>query len=277
MIDAADFELVRELVRRRAGIVLDDGKEYLVETRLSSVCRRLSLETPKALLDGARAGDEGMTLELVEALTTNETSWFRDPRVYTALEKGVLPALLESRRSARRLRIWSAACSSGQEPYTVAILLEAAFPETLRWDVEIVATDLDTKVLEKAKEGVYNQLEVNRGLPARTLLTHFDRDGRHFRAKDALRHKVSFRQLNLISDDYPEGPFDLVLIRNVLIYFDVDTKRRVLDGVLRNLAPDGYVLLGGAETTLNIHEGYARERIGQATVYRPKDSLAKAS
>ncbi|MEO0321658.1 MAG: protein-glutamate O-methyltransferase CheR [Myxococcota bacterium] len=277
MIDAADFELARDLVRRRAGIVLDDGKEYLVETRLASACRHLSLDGPKALLDRVRAGDGALALELVEALTTNETSWFRDPRVYTALETGVFPALLDARRSARRLRIWSAACSTGQEPYTVAIMLESSFPETARWDVEIVATDLDTKVLEKAEAGVYNQLEVNRGLPARTLLTHFERDGRYFRAKDTLRSKVSFRQLNLIEDSYPQGPFDLVLIRNVLIYFDLETKRSVLDRVLTRVAPDGYVVLGGAETTLNVHEGYARERVGEATVYRPGGGIAKAS
>ncbi|MEM1415624.1 MAG: protein-glutamate O-methyltransferase CheR [Myxococcota bacterium] len=277
MIEARDFDLVRELVRKAAGIVLEDGKEYLVDTRLSSSCRRLGIESPAALIDKVRKGDAAMTKEVVEALTTNETSWFRDPRVYTALETGVFPALLRERQSERKLRIWSAACSTGQEPYTLGIMLLDEFPQASGWDVEIVATDLDTQVLAKAREGQYNQLEVNRGLPVRTLIKHFEREGRAFRAKDTLRSMVDFRQLNLIEDVYPDGPFDLVLIRNVLIYFDLETKRAVLDKVLRRLAPDGYVVLGGAETTLNVHDGYGRERVAEATVYRPKALLAKAS
>jgi chemotaxis protein methyltransferase CheR len=262
------FAFVADLVTRRSAIRLEPGKEYLVESRLGPLARERGLgldEFVRRLRSGA-ADHELATV--VEAMTTNETSWFRDVAPFTALRGHVLPLLRDTGQS---VRIWSAACSTGQEPYSILMALADA-PRT----VEIVATDLNEQVLSRAREGVYSQLEVNRGLPAAMLVRHFERVGAHWRVRADLRSRVDFRRHNLM-DGTPPGPFDLVFLRNVLIYFDLATKRAVLDRVARVLRPGGFVVLGAAETTLGVHDGFERVEAGGAVLHRPLPAAAHAA
>ncbi|HJL15089.1 MAG TPA: protein-glutamate O-methyltransferase CheR [Sandaracinaceae bacterium LLY-WYZ-13_1] len=264
---------VRDLLRERAGIVLDADKGYLVEARLGPLAGEQGLDID-AFVDRMRAPlGTALRDRCVEALTTNETSFFRDVAVYRMLEAEVLPRLLTARAGARRLRIWSAACSTGQEPYTLAMILEQRFPQLRDWSWEILATDLSREVLAKAEAGFFTQLEVNRGLPASLLVRCFAKEGNGWRIQDRFRRRIAFRQLNL-TQPWPShvGTMDLVLLRNVLIYFDVPTKRRILERVRGRMNDDACLVLGGAETTMNVHDGFERERLAGGTVYRRRDA-----
>jgi chemotaxis protein methyltransferase CheR len=203
---------------------------------------------------------------IVDALTTNETSWFRDREPFAALTEAVLPELVAARSATRRLRVWSAACSSGQEPYSLAITLRQFLPAG--WSYEIVATDISTEMIKRAEAGVFSQVEVNRGLPANALLHNFERDGAHWKVSPALRQNVTFQRLNLAAPLPPIGTFDLVFLRNVLIYFDVETKNDVLSRISKHLRPDGYLFLGAAETTIGVNDNYERTAVGRAAAYR---------
>lgn len=266
-----DFAYIVTLLRREASIALEASKKYLVIARLRSMLRAHELRSITELVAyHRRSQDSAMTREIVEALTTNETSFFRDVRVYRALEERVLPNIIEANKRQRALRIWSAACSHGQEPYSLAMLLRSAFPMLKDWKVSILATDIDTQALAKAKSASYTKLEVNRGLPAKMLARHFRQGAADWVVRDELRAMVDFRQMNLATPWSVRGPFDLVLIRNVLIYFDEPTKRDILERAGRSLSPRGFLLLGGAESTLGVVDDYAREDIGEATAYRLK-------
>lgn len=267
-IAAASFDHIRALVRARSAIVLDDGKEYLVEARLAPIAKShgvASVDELSALLTPSRPQ---LVEEVVQAMTTNETSFFRDQHPFEALRQHVLPDLIRRRSSERSLRIWSGACSTGQEPYTIAMLIREHFPDLAGWHIDIIATDLSTAVLERARAGCYRQLEVNRGLSTPQLLKYFERAGLDWRLKQEIRNMVQFKQLNLVSD-WPGLPrFDVVFLRNVLIYFDVDMKRAVLGRLRRHLASDGYLFLGGAETTMNIDVAFERAPFDRAGCYR---------
>jgi len=267
---------IRELVERRAGIVLPPAKDYLVATRMPRLAQTHDLPTVEALVDAARARPALQTA-IVEAMTTNETSFFRDVNVFTALEKEVLPELIAARRAQRRLRIWCAACSTGQEPYSLSMLLDDALPDA-GWDVSILATDLCSKVLAQAASGVFSRMEVNRGLPARMLVRHFEREGDSWRVKAGLRQRMRFTQMNLI-EPWPRdlGTFDLILLRNVLIYFDVATKKRLLGHTHDILRADGVLLLGSGETTLGLDDRFACERSGGCTTYRHRATTSKVA
>ncbi|WP_369055846.1 CheR family methyltransferase [Kineococcus terrestris] len=267
----AAFEWVCTLVRRESAIVLERGKEYLVESRLVPLARAAGAADVSAYVDGVRLRpDRKAQTAIVEALTTNETSWYRDGAPFQAFATSVVPALKQARASTRSLRIWSAACSTGQEPYSLAIsLADSVVAEG--WRAEIVATDLSTEVLEKAKAGRYSQLEVNRGLPAPLLVRHFTRVGTQWQVNDDIRRLVRFSQLNLTSPYTLLGQFDVVFLRNVLIYFDLQTKRDILTRVRRVLKPGGYLFLGGAETTLGVDDNWDREPVGRVSVHRPKN------
>ncbi len=205
---------------------------------------------------------------LVEAMTTNETSWFRDGAPYAMFERSILPELRTNRATERRLRIWSAACSSGQEPYSLAMILR----ETLLlegWRAEIVATDIDESMLTKARAGTYSQLEMNRGLPAPKLIQYFTRHGPGWRINRELQSLVTFSRLNLAAAPPPIGVFDVVFLRNVLIYFALETRREILNRIRRVCRPDGYLVLGGAETTLGVDDRWQRVAVGTSTFYRP--------
>jgi chemotaxis protein methyltransferase CheR len=268
-LPATCFDWVRELVHRESAIVLAPGKEYLVEARLLPVARQLGLADVPQLVESVRSRPTpDSTRRIVEALTTNETSWFRDGDPFTALTATVLPALLSARGPHERLLVWSAACSSGQEPYTIAMLLEDALPDAGQ-RVSITATDLSREMVERTRAGRFSQLEVNRGLPAPMLVRHFSRVGTEWEVAPALRRMVHASECNLAAPLPRMGPFDVVYLRNVLIYFDLSTKQAILRRVRELMRPDGWLFLGAAETTLGVDDSWERVVIGRSSAYRP--------
>ena len=268
-LQASDFEYIRAFVRDEAAIVLEPGKEYLVESRLGSVVRAAGLGSIAALVQELRRqSPNGLHRSVVEAMTTNETSFFRDISPFDAMRSVVLPALQSARASERRLRIWCGAASTGQEPYSLAMLLLEHFPALASWDVRITATDISREVLDRARAGRYSQLEVNRGLPASMLVKYFERAGPEWIIRDTVKRLVRFEELNLVRSWTAIPACDVVFLRNVLIYFDIPTKRDILDRARRVLRPDGYLFLGSAETTTNIVTGFVREPVGKTSCYR---------
>jgi chemotaxis protein methyltransferase CheR len=265
----ADFEYLQSLLRQRAALVLESGKAYLAEARLLPVARRAGCTSVGELLGRLRAVPvNGLHEQVVEAMTINETSFFRDVLPFEALRQEVLPGLIERRQGERRLHLWSAGCSSGQEPYSLALLLNEHFPNLDSWDVTITATDLSTAMLERAQRGRYSQMEINRGLSAQLLVKYFRRQGLDWEIDEAIRGRVEFRPLNL-AESFPPLPLvDVVLLRNVLIYFDVATRKEVLGRVVRVLRPDGALFLGGAETTLGIDDTFERVACGKSSYHR---------
>jgi chemotaxis protein methyltransferase CheR len=254
-----DFDFIRLLLRERSAIALDDGKQYLVESRLAPIVRELKLESIAELVGLLRAPlSNGLQQQVVEAMVTTETTFFRDLHPFEALRKAVIPELVRRRQNERRLNIWCAACSTGQEPYSLALLFREHFPELVGWQVNILATDLSRDVLARAREGRYNQIEVNRGLPAALLVKHFRQHGTSWQLHDELRSMVDFQELNLVRAWPPLPRMDLVFLRNVMIYFDVETKKAILARMANVLHADGYLLLGGAETTFNLDDSYQR-------------------
>ncbi|GAA2726582.1 CheR family methyltransferase [Cellulomonas aerilata] len=260
------FSFVADLVRQRSAIQLESGKEYLVESRLLPLARDAKLPTVDAYVRGLRSVPRQHEYDrVVEALTTNETSWFRDITPFKALTEHVVPELLAARPGTSSLRIWSAACSTGQEAYSVAMTLLDSAPQ-LR--VQITATDLSEEVLARGRVGRYSQLEVNRGLPAPMLVKHFTRAGTEWEISQRLRSAVTFSKNNLLHAPPAGGPFDIVFLRNVLIYFDLATKRDVLRRAQSVVRPGGYLFLGAAETTIGIDDGWERIPVGRSSVYR---------
>jgi chemotaxis protein methyltransferase CheR len=266
-LTAGEFAYISGLVRRDAAIVLEPGKEYLVEARLMPLARQTGAATVSEFVTRAQQRPEpDVHRRIVDALTTNETSFFRDGEPFTAMTGMVLPDMFASRASAKHLRIWSAACSSGQEVYTLAMQLHDNLPSG--WSYEILGTDISTEMLARAEAGRFSQLEVNRGLPAAALVKHFERIGSQWQVAPHLRKNVSFRRLNLAAPLPPLGHFDVVFLRNVLIYFDVATKRGVLERIGSVLKPDGWLFLGSAETTIGIDDRFDRVVTGRTSAYR---------
>lgn len=254
-----DFDVVRKLLLEHSAIVLEEGKQYLVETRLAPLVRQLKLRSIGELIAQLRnQSANGLCRQVVEAMVTTETSFFRDHHPFEALRKAVIPDLIDRRREERRLHIWCAASSSGQEPYSLALLFREYFPELERWEISLLASDLSREVLRRAREGRFNQIEVNRGLPASLRVKYFEQHGTDWHLKPAIRGMVQFQEINL-AQPWPVLPrMDLILIRNVMIYFEVETKKRILGRAARLLRPDSYLLLGGAETTFNLDDSYRR-------------------
>lgn len=254
-----DFDYVRDLVRAHCALVLEPGKQYLVETRLTPLVRQHNLGSISGLVARLKAQPyNGLHVQVVEAMVTTETSFFRDLHPFEALRKNVIPELMRLRATERRLSFWCAASSSGQEPYSLALLLRDSFPELAGWDVKILASDVSTEMLRRCREGRYSQLEVNRGLPAAMLVKYFVQHGLHWQLAENVRAMVDFREINL-SKPWPLLPrMDVVMLRNVMIYFDVPTKKDLLGRVGRLLRPGGYLVLGGAETTFNLDDSYRR-------------------
>lgn len=270
-ITASDFEFIADLVRRQAAIVLEPGKEYLAENRLHPVARKEGFESVGALVTRLRTGEPTLREKVVDALTTNETSFFRDGHPWEALRTDLIPRLIERRKDTRTLTAWCAASSSGQEPYTLAMLLREHFARALEgWTVRIVSTDISPTMIQRCRNARYSQLEVNRGLPAMLLVKHFTRAGTEWQLNEDVRSMVEFRLMNLADpDQYRRLPMlDLVMIRNVLIYFDLDTRRQILDRTRANLRPDGYLFLGSSETTVNVADGFERVSSGRTICYQ---------
>lgn len=271
----SEFTFISQLVRQRAAIVLEPGKEYLVESRLASLAAREGEGDFARLVTRLQQDRSGqLATEVVDAMTTNETLFFRDAHPFEALRHHVLPQLLALRAPTRRLRVWCGASSSGQEPYSIAMVLHEELAKHPGWDVSLLATDINAEMLARTEEGRYSQLEVNRGLPIASLMKHFEKRGTHWHVKDVLRAMIRTQPLNL-AEPFPRfGPFDVVFLRNVLIYFAPEVKRQVLDRVRAVLHPEGYLFLGGSETTLTIDDSWERVRLGDSTAYRPRRDSA---
>ena len=268
-MSAQSVTWVRETVRREASILLD-GKDYLIESRLGVLARRLGLASGEDVVVAARRGDRTVKTAVIDALTTNETSWFRDDGPFHALRHTILPELVRARSATRSLRIWSAACSSGQEPYSVAMICRDVVPAG--WSVDILGTDVSRTVLDRARSGRYSQLEINRGLPASLLVKWMRRAGSEWEIAPEVRSMVRWDWLNL-ADPFPAvGRFDVIMLRNVLIYFDAPTKTSVLHRMRSALRPDGYMLLGGSETTIGLGAMWRRELIGASPAGRLGDA-----
>lgn len=254
----ADFDYFCRLVKDRSGLVLTPHKAYLVESRLGPVARAEALAGVPQLLERLRAGGpsaEPLVVRCVEAMATHESFFFRDGTPFNLLAGRVLPQLVEARAATRTLRIWCAACSSGQEPYSIAILLKEMGARLAGWRLEITATDLSRPILQKAEAGLYSDFEVRRGLTDARRDRWFVRDGQGWRVSPELRALVKFRPHNLMDDGLP-GVFDVIFCRNVLIYFDVEQKRTVLQAMARTLAEDGALFLGSAETVLGVTDAF---------------------
>ena len=266
-MNVTDFEIIAQLLKERSGLALNKEKAYLLESRLNPVARKWNFSGFDELAQAIRSrGEEALLVDVTEAMTTNESFFFRDQKPFDQFNDMVLPHLLEARAAKRSFRIWSAACSSGQEPYTLAMLLQEHADKLAGWRVEIVATDLSNEILDKAKEGLYSQFEVQRGLPITHLVKYFVQVGDRWQIEDSLRKMIKFQQFNLLSDLSSLGKFDVVFCRNVLIYFDTPTKTKVLNGIADLLPADGFLYLGGAETVLGTTDRFEIMQ-GQRGIY----------
>jgi chemotaxis protein methyltransferase CheR len=267
---AEEFRYISDLVRQHSAIVLEPGKEYLVESRLTPMLRESgggSIGELVARLQSRR--EPALTAMVVQAMTTNETSWFRDKHPFDLFAGHLLDTVAAGRTAERSIDVWSAAASTGQEPYSLAMILQDWLLARPGWRARIVGTDIDEQVLARARAGRYSQLEVNRGLPVQRLVRHFSRSGTEWELAQDVRRMVDFRQLNLAVTFPPgTGTYDVVFCRNVLIYFDLPTKRAILRRLGQALRPGGFLVLGGAETTLNIDDDFERIQVDRATCYR---------
>ena len=252
-----DYEYLQKLLKARSGLVLSSEKHYLVESRLLPVARRNGLFNLTGLVAKLRGpAAEPLIVEVVEAMATNESFFFRDKLPFELFRNAIMPALLSARAASRRIRIWSAAAATGQEPYSLAIALKEMGKDLRGFRVEIVATDLSSEVLEKARSGIYSQFEVQRGLPALMLIKYFSQVGETWQIAPEIRGMVKFMPLNLLNDFSHLGRFDLVLCRNVLIYFDQRTKIAVLERIAGVTERDGFLVLGGAETVVGLTDRF---------------------
>jgi chemotaxis protein methyltransferase CheR len=269
-----EFNYIRNLVRERSALVLEPGKEYLVESRLHLLARREGVASIQELLVRLRAdASGGLQRKVVEAMITAETTFFRDVRPFDSLRKMVLPDIIARRTSDRTLNLWCAATSAGQEPYSVAMMLREDFPHTAGWNVRFIASDLSRELLERAREGRYSQLEVNRGLPAALLVKYFRKCGSEWQIHPGIRGMVEVQELNLAKPWPALPPMDIILMRNVLIYFDVETKKVILSRARRLLKPGGSLFLGGSETTIGLDDGFEPFSGDRPCCFRLREAL----
>jgi len=265
-IHSDNYRFLQEHVYSQSGIVLEGDKHYLFESRLSPIVKQLGLHSINDLCALLRATRQtGVSRQVVEAMTTNETYFFREPAHYDAIRSVLLPRLKEERRDTKKLRFWSAAASTGQEAYSLAMLL---LEERLSdWNIQILGTDFASQIVERAKSGTYHQIEVNRGLPATLLVKHFQRSGVDWQISDAVRRMARFETIDLRQSMRALGPFDLVFCRNVMIYFDAETKKAIMNQLHGTLFRGGWLILGSAEPAFGEEERFERQAVGNATVY----------
>ncbi len=270
----AEYDFLRQFLKARSGLSLSAEKHYLVEGRLLPIARKSGLTDMAGLVGALRRPDAvALATEVVEAMTTNESYFFRDRTPFEQFRDVMLPALRQSRAASRRIRIWCAAAAAGQEPYSLAMSLREVAREWRGWQFEIVATDLSTSILERARSGLYSQFEVQRGLPVRLLIKYFAQAGERWQLVPELRDMVQFRPLNLLHDFSRLGPFDVVFCRNVLIYFDQPAKTDVLNRLAGVTAGHGYLVLGAAETVVGLTDAFAPIP-GQRGLYAPAGASA---
>ena len=256
-----------QMLYQRSGLVIGEDKQYLLESRLVPLARKKGLKSLDELVAKVRENkDLALIGDVVEAMTTNESFFFRDSKPFVTFEKETLPAMLKARAAKKALRIWSAAASTGQEPYSLAMILKENAPKMPGWKIDIIGTDLSNEVLEKAKAGIYSQFEVQRGLPIQYLMKYFTKTNDVWQIKSDIRAIVQYKVLNLLESMQSLGQMDVVFCRNVLIYFDQATKGKVLEQIARVLAPDGVLFLGGAETVVGISSKF-KPVAGQRGVY----------
>jgi chemotaxis protein methyltransferase CheR len=268
-IPRAEFGYIRDLVYQHSAIVLEDGKEYLVESRLQPLMRREGYSLLGELITRLRSRPfDGLHWDVIEAMTNNETSFFRDVHPFEMLKKTVVPELISRRAAERQINIWCAASSSGQEPYSILILLREHFPALASWKVNLIASDISKEMIDRCRDGRYSQMEINRGLPAAFTVKYFERQGVMWQVKEDLRRMLQMRHINLAQAWPPLPPIDVIFVRNVLIYFDLDVKRSIMAKMKKVLRPDGYLFLGGAETTLNIDDAFERTQVERGVCYR---------
>jgi chemotaxis protein methyltransferase CheR len=270
-----DYDYLRKLLKDRSGLILGADKQYLVESRLLPVARKAGAGNLAELVQKLKAPlAEVLITEVVEAMTTNESFFFRDKIPFDHFRETIVPGLVAARSAQRRLRIWCAAASTGQEPYSLAMLIREMAGQLAGWRVEILATDLSTDVLEKAKAGIYSQFEVQRGLPIQMLVKYFTQVGEMWQIAPEIRAMVQYRPLNLLQDFNQLGMFDVIFCRNVLIYFDQPTKIDVLERAARSLESDGYLVLGAAETVVGLTESF-RPFTEKRGLYAPNPAALK--
>lgn len=270
---SGDFNYIRDLVRDQSALALEAGKEYLVRSRLDPLARQEGFPSLEQMVQRLRVGPfTDLHRRVVEAMTTNETTFFRDARVFGMIAKQILPTLIAERSSERSLNIWCAASSSGQEPYSLAMLVREHHPSLDGWNIRIIASDISRDVLARARAGHYHQIEINRGLPAPLLVKHFEQVGSTWRIREEIRRMVEFREINLIHP-WPSLPgMHLILVRNVLIYLDVETKKAILGRAGRLLDPRGYLLLGAAESTANLDDSFEPLSLGGAVCFKRRQT-----
>ena len=262
-----NYTFLQQYIQRESGISLGNDKLYLLKSRLQPIVEQQRLKSLDELCVRLRANPpEALRRAVVESMTTHETLFFRDPAVFDMLRGELIPEMVKMRAASKTLRIWCAACSSGQEPYSLAmLLLEMGLTG---WNLQILATDLSSQILARAQSGRFLQIEVNRGLPASLLVKYFQREGLEWQLKDTVRRMVRFMAFDLRHHMQGLGPYDLILCRNVLIYFETDTRKKILAGLRKSLAPGGYVLLGASETTFTLDDGFLRKTMRNSVVYQ---------
>ncbi len=269
-MNAADFDILSTYLKKASGLVLTADKTYLLESRLTPIVREMNLADLSALAAEVKRGaNQNLLKRVTDAMTTNETSFMRDGKPFDNFKKVMLPALLEKNAASRRIRIWSAACSSGQEPYTLAMMLKEEGSKLNGWNIEILGTDLSAEILDKAKKGEYSQFEVQRGLPIQMLMKYFTQVGDRWQIKDDILKMVTYKPVNLLDNFSEFGKLDIIFCRNVLIYFDAATKKNILERMAPMLPPHGYLVLGGAETVIGVTEKWAPVP-GVSGTYQPK-------
>ncbi len=254
----ADFDLYKDLLYEKSGLDITPDKSYLLDSRLTPIAKKWGYPSLDAMSVNLRAlPDPALVTEIVDAMTTNETSFYRDIRPFENFENVVLPYLIENAKRGKTLRIWCAACSSGQEPYSIAMILKEKQAQLKGVRIEIIATDISDRVLATAKQGLYSQFEVQRGLPVTKLVSFFKQVEEKWQISDEIKSMITFKNFNLLDPMTSLGQFDVVFCRNVLIYFDIPTKAKVLEGISRQMARDGYLFLGGAETVLGVTDKFS--------------------
>ena len=275
----ANYELLKKMLKEVSGLHLTDNKMYLVETRLQAVAKEYNYRSLNQLVDGLKGPlSQKLRVDVAEAMATPETFFFRDKKPFDQFKNFILPKLMERHKVTKRFSIWCGACSSGQEPYSLAMIIDELEKTILRgWSVKIIASDFSDKILKKAKGGVYSQFEVQRGLPIQYLMKHFKQESDGWHVKDDLKRRVDFRNFNLLQSPLHLGKFDVIFCRNVLFYFEPEDKKKILNNLSGVLGPGGSLFLGAAESTVGVCDKFAALKEERGIYVRAEDELARSA